>query len=198
MKLLKRWFDGVCETFLGKHGYMVVVTVIGAYIGLYSIMEARFERAMSRATFERQAFMQMVSSGSFVVAMKTFGPVQNVVVPQEPTLWAFWAWFKKEKPNMEPLHRWAVHFFPLCREMKDCRGGESGLLLERADLRAVDLHGAHLGGANLSGAYLHGANLIRATGLTKEQIESAYIDENTRLPDYLKGSTEGKAGEGRK
>ena len=169
MKLLKTWFHGVRETFLGKHGYMIIVSLVGAYIGLYSIMEARFERAMSRATFERQAFMQVVSSGSFVVAMKNFGPVQNVVVPQEPTLWTFWAWFKTGKPNKDPLHRWAVHFFPLCRGKPECGGGGAFAL-------------------ELSGADLRVADLTHTTGLTREQIDSAIIiiDENTKLPDYLK------------
>ncbi len=69
--------------------------------------------------------------------------------------------------------------------------------IRKADLIGVNLVGASLIGVNLVGASLAGANLEGDTFLTKEQIESAIIDENTKLPDYLKGSTEGKAGEGR-
>ncbi len=63
--------------------------------------------------------------------------------------------------------------------------------LEGADLVFVHLEGvsfreAHLEEAVLVGAHLEGADLQYAIGLTKEQIESAIIDENTKLPDYLK------------
>jgi len=63
--------------------------------------------------------------------------------------------------------------------------------LEGADLMFVHLEGvsfreAHLEEAVLVGAHLEGADLQYAIGLTKEQIESAIIDENTKLPDYLK------------
>jgi uncharacterized protein YjbI with pentapeptide repeats len=48
--------------------------------------------------------------------------------------------------------------------------------LRRADLERADLREAHLEGADLKGA----------KGLTEEQIRQAIIDENTKLPDYLK------------
>ncbi|RLJ00708.1 MAG: hypothetical protein DRP11_05515 [Candidatus Aenigmatarchaeota archaeon] len=57
-----------------------------------------------------------------------------------------------------------------------------GANLQRADLEGADLRGAHLEGADLTGA----------TGLTKEQIKSAMIDEKTCLPGYLKSSEERK------
>jgi uncharacterized protein YjbI with pentapeptide repeats len=51
-----------------------------------------------------------------------------------------------------------------------------------ADLREANLQGANLQGANLQGANLEGANLQKVEGLTEEQIQSARIDENTKLP----------------
>ena len=52
--------------------------------------------------------------------------------------------------------------------------------------KRLDLHGADIRKADLQGAHLEGADLQYAIGPTKEQIESAIIDENTKLPDYLK------------
>ena len=67
--------------------------------------------------------------------------------------------------------------------------------LTGADLRSADLRDANLSGAqlvlsnldnaNLEGADLRGANLYRAQNVTCEQIESAIIDKDTRLPDYI-------------
>ncbi|MEE8574189.1 MAG: P-loop NTPase fold protein [Thermodesulfobacteriota bacterium] len=68
----------------------------------------------------------------------------------------------------------------------------NGANLINADLRGADLSGANLNGANLSGADLNKADLnkadlsgvdfTRSFGLTREQIESAIIDETTKLP----------------
>jgi hypothetical protein len=54
-----------------------------------------------------------------------------------------------------------------------------------ADLRQADLRGARLDGAKLHGTNLQGADLTSATGLTREQLASAWIDATTHFPDYL-------------
>ncbi len=67
--------------------------------------------------------------------------------------------------------------------------------LEKADLVGADLKAAillrtHLEGANLTSACLNGTlfavvHLEGATGLTREQLAEAILDEKTILPDYL-------------
>ena len=54
------------------------------------------------------------------------------------------------------------------------------------DLEGADLTGVNLAGTKIRDANLKGANLRYATGLTTEQINSALIDKNTLLPNYLK------------
>ena len=54
-----------------------------------------------------------------------------------------------------------------------------------ATLIGANMYGARLGGANLYNARLNGADLKEAMDLTREQIESAWIDERTRLPEWL-------------
>jgi uncharacterized protein YjbI with pentapeptide repeats len=65
-----------------------------------------------------------------------------------------------------------------------------GTDLSRADLSGAHLERAffseaHLEGATLRGTHLEGANLLGAHDITKEQLDSAIIDEGTRLPAYL-------------
>jgi hypothetical protein len=76
---------------------------------------------------------------------------------------------------------------------------EKGRIGWRLDLRAVDLrgasalrgahleraylNGAHLEGADLHDAHLEGAILSDAEGLTQAQIDEAYGDANTKLPE---------------
>jgi dsDNA-binding SOS-regulon protein len=57
--------------------------------------------------------------------------------------------------------------------------------LVSASLDGASLNLASLDGANLSDASLNGADLSEAIGLTREQIESAWIDERTQLPEDL-------------
>ena len=78
--------------------------------------------------------------------------------------------------------------------------------LSGAVLTQAKLQGANLSGANLTDAYLNesdlqeadledtellethldGADLRKVKNLTCEQIEDAYIDKNTKFPDYIK------------
>ncbi|MCH8090542.1 MAG: pentapeptide repeat-containing protein, partial [Chloroflexi bacterium] len=62
--------------------------------------------------------------------------------------------------------------------------------LKDAHLQGADFADAHLEGASLKDARLEGTDLRGASGLTKEQIESALTDEKTRLPDYLREEDE--------
>jgi hypothetical protein len=63
--------------------------------------------------------------------------------------------------------------------------------LKEADLREANLKGANLYGANMDGTFirdanLRGANLSFATHLCCVDIESAYIDKDTKFPTYIK------------
>ncbi|WP_173984251.1 pentapeptide repeat-containing protein [Magnetospirillum sp. SS-4] len=57
--------------------------------------------------------------------------------------------------------------------------------LRFAIMREADLRGADMFGAILEGADLRGADLTGALNLTKAQIDSAIIDETTKLPADL-------------
>jgi uncharacterized protein YjbI with pentapeptide repeats len=65
------------------------------------------------------------------------------------------------------------------------RADLSQSVLDEAILWRADLQDAVLTGAHLREAHLERANLAGASGLTWDQGEDAYTDENTVLPDYL-------------
>jgi hypothetical protein len=71
------------------------------------------------------------------------------------------------------------------------RADLSGADLSGADLSSAVLAEANLTGANFSEAelmdtWLNGADLSGAVNLTCDQIEEANIDQDTKLPDYIK------------
>lgn len=61
-----------------------------------------------------------------------------------------------------------------------------GANLQEANFEGADLRETFFWQANLQGAQLQGVDLSGAIGLRPQQIESAVIDEKTRLPDYLR------------
>ncbi|MGV6838971.1 MAG: pentapeptide repeat-containing protein [Planktomarina sp.] len=61
----------------------------------------------------------------------------------------------------------------------------SGAQLQRANLSGAQLQRADLSGAQLQGANLCGADMTDATGLTQDQINSAFGDAATKLPEGL-------------
>lgn len=66
--------------------------------------------------------------------------------------------------------------------------------LTDAHLEGANLEGACLKGAYLTGAHLEGADLSGTTGLIREQLEGAIMDDTTRLPDKLRGTPPGDKG----
>lgn len=57
------------------------------------------------------------------------------------------------------------------------------LHLRKVNLRNQDLRGLNLqSGADLRGTHLENADLSNAFGLTQAQVDSAYGDEDTKLP----------------
>ena len=57
--------------------------------------------------------------------------------------------------------------------------------LKRTDARKTIFARVNFRNADLTGADLRGADLTGARNLTIEQLQSAVIDETTRLPDYI-------------
>ena len=63
--------------------------------------------------------------------------------------------------------------------------------LTNSELIAADLVGCDFSGANLNNTYLNhadlsGANLKSAQNLTSDQVETAFINKETQLPDSIR------------
>jgi hypothetical protein len=166
--VLRSWVRHFLSSLTRPSGYDVIVTIIAgittAYVGIYAIIEARYDRRVNRTLFERNAFMTMVASGNngtFIAAMKTFGPVQTLMVPRDPDLFAPWTWGGQEMLNRDPLRLWAASFFPLCTA-RMCGGTNKWLMTWRIDLSGADLSKVNLSRANLSGAHFSETKLYKA------------------------------------
>jgi hypothetical protein len=202
--VVRNWTRHAWGFFVGPQGYLVFISLIGVYAAVYSIVEARHERRANRALFERSNFMTMVASGNrgtFIAAMKTFGPVQTIAVPRDPELFAPWTWFEQERPNEDPLHMWAVSFFPLCTadmcgnpdaqpkpwRIDLTKAELANTYLLDVDLRDADLYNANLRDANLFAADFREANLISAI-FTGANLASARLQKADLRGAWLRGA----------
>lgn len=203
--VLWSWLVDAWGYIMSEKGYRAVIPVIaalvGAHVGLYTIAEARHDRLMNRATYERSTFMSMVTSSNRAlhsVAIKSFAPIQSFRIIREPTLWPpfgvlieekgqeiihwpLWPWHwltkKDYMPNREPLRLWA-------------QVSIGGFPLRDVDLRGADLHDAKLSFTGMYGTKLHGANLngtdlSKVVYLTQAQLDEACVNERTKLPEGL-------------
>lgn len=80
------------------------------------------------------------------------------------------------------------------REANLTRASLLDALLQHADLRDAnlqdaDLTGAQLQSARMQGANLCGANLRDAKGLTQDQVDAAFGDAATHLPEAMRAPT---------
>jgi uncharacterized protein YjbI with pentapeptide repeats len=88
--------------------------------------------------------------------------------------------------NLRGADLWQANLSAAKLKDADLRGADlSQAYLDGAILWRADLQGAVMTGARLHETHLEKANLARASGLTWEQGEDAYTDENTVLPEYL-------------
>ena len=177
---MKRWSHHLRMDLIGPRAYrtwaIVLTTVVGAYFGVFAVMESRHDRQMSRAMFERNTFITMVSSGNpgtFIAAMKNFGPIQTMSAARSPPIFPPWKWFGTETPNLMPLWRWALPRLALCTAMEcgyiDPDGNEVFMVdllssdLSNAYLQDVRLINSRLMRADLRNADMQGAFLIAST-----------------------------------
>ncbi len=88
--------------------------------------------------------------------------------------------------NLRGADLWEANLKGCNLKDADLRGADlSQCTLEEAILWRADLQDAVLTGAAFRETHLERANLAGATGLTWEQGDDAFTDENTILPDYL-------------
>jgi len=91
--VIVRWPANILHTIVGDRGWVTVGSIVGAYLVIFGLVDAKHQREENQASLERAAFITLVSSGnaaSFVVGLKSFGPVQTMQATAEPSLFKPW------------------------------------------------------------------------------------------------------------
>ena len=96
--------------------------------------------------------------------------------------------------NLQGAHLERAILFGSRLQWADLRGAHlENAILWGVNLEGANIEGTHLEGTNfweaklydarMSGAHLQGASLLNVNGLTMEQIQLAYVDDSTVLPE---------------
>lgn len=184
--VLRGWIESSYKSLIGPKGYLIVPTLIGAWVGAYSIVEAMHSRSLNYSSFERGAFMTLVSSGnkaSFIAAMKYFGETQTIKVRNVPEINHPSTWFGTYQPNMLPMWRWCRQYLAqctpnLCGNGKDIRVDLSETKMDWSMLIGIDFHKADM----------QKAWLIRAD-LSESNLDDVNLDGSQMLSCLLVDST---------
>jgi hypothetical protein len=195
-----RWLMDAGDALIGNRGYFAVGSIIAAYFAVFGLIDAKATQEETRASVERSLFMTLVSSGntgSFVAAMKDFGPTQTMRVTEHPSLFEFWKWGRSYQPNLEPMALWAVWRLGMCKkEAKDCSlRDDTRLDLINADLSGVDLS-PHVGVGNIRiwdpvlviGEGSFAASISPHTDLSGANLSGAKLDHANLRGANLRGA----------
>ena len=182
---MKRWSHHLWADLTGPHAYrtwiVILTTVVAAYFSVYAVMESRHDRQMSRAMFERNTFITMVSSGNrgtFIAAMKNFGPIQTMSVSRSPPIFPPCMWSGTETPNSKPLWRWALHRLALCTAR------ECGLIdSEGNEVFTIDLLSSDLSNADLQKVWLINSRLMNADLRNADMRSALLVGSNLNYGD---------------
>lgn len=167
------WLASIYGYVTGPDGWRAVGVIIGAYIGLYAIMEAQHERQMNRVLFEQSRFMTLAASGSpggLNAALAEYQTLKAREVLKSPDIWRAWTWAETERVNEDALNRWAKRFFAGCPESWCGQG------LDLTVLRKGELGGADLRGAQLQRVFLSQAQL-QTTDFSHAQLQNADLSQ---------------------
>ena len=154
------------------------VTLFGAQLGQADATRASFSRSNLReANLAGASFTEVNLEGASLSKVSLEGARLNGANLKGCDL---------SGANLRGADLWEADLTGSNLKDADLRGADlSQCVLEAAILWRADLQDAVLTGARLRETHLERANLAGVTGLTWEQGEDAFTDENTILPHYL-------------
>lgn len=186
VSVLRGWLESSFKSLTGPKGYLIIPTLIAAWVGTYSIVEAMHSRSLNYSSFERSAFVTLVSSGSkasFIAAMKYFGETQTIEVRNQPDIFHPKTWVGTYQPNKLPMWRWCRQYLAQCTPALCGNGSDIRIDLSEAKMDWSMLIGVDFHNADLSKSWL-----IRAD-LTESNFNNANLDESQMLASLLVDAT---------
>lgn len=98
--LLKKWIKDIINKFNGENGYLLVSSVIGIYVTVYTLIDAQASRELNNRTNLFILFNSFVVNTNDKIstsyAMTLFSNINKSDVLENPNFFEFYNWFKKQ------------------------------------------------------------------------------------------------------
>ena len=176
--ILIRWWRHFRESLAAPKGYLVIGSLLAAYLTIYAVAEGIHSRQIARSDYERSAVVSKLIANNgtaFVVGMRQFGATYHLQVLRSPVVWNPLSWWQSDHPNRQILRDLIEDLFEAARQdSMNCNpdwdaaselilfGRSSKVFIAKANLEEVDFSAFDLSQVRFSQSSLRGADLREA------------------------------------
>lgn len=116
IQVLNKWGNHFIRSIADEKGYLVITSILGIYLTIYSIVQAKSDRDMNYASNQLSNFMALTSGNkpALLANLRNLAVIQNIEASVEPDILDPFKWHEKYKPNKHFLSNWAFEFFKQC------------------------------------------------------------------------------------
>lgn len=139
--LLKKWIKDIWNKFNSENGYLLVSSLIGIYVTVYTLIDAQASRELNNRTNLFTLFNSYVVNTNDKIstsyAMTLFSDINKSDVLENPNFFEFYNWFKETNPYEIQLMTWLSNYSEKC-EKKKC--GDDNYRISLNDLKLNNLN----------------------------------------------------------
>lgn len=141
--LLKKWIKDIWNKFNSENGYLLVSSVIGIYVTIYTLLDAQASRELSNRTTLFTLFNSYVVNTNDKIstsyAMTLFSHINKNDVLENPNFFEPRNWFKEINPYEIQLMTWLSNYSEKC-EQKKCGDDNYRISLNELKLNNLSIN----------------------------------------------------------
>lgn len=141
--LLKKWIKDIWNKLNSENGYLLVSSVIGIYVTVYTLLDAQASRELNTRTTLFTLFNSYVVNTNDKIstsyAMTLFSDINKSDVLENPNLFEPLSWFKNINPYEIQLMTWLSNYSEKC-ELKKCGDDNYRISLNELKLNNLNIN----------------------------------------------------------
>lgn len=197
-RIILSWFKHFFQSICKENGYLVIFSIIGIYITVYSLFESKSSRDLSRINNEYSIFISLTSSGNNIAlqsAMSIFQNIYNEDILVEPNIINFLSWMEKGNPYKYSLWLWLKDYLSNCTIDK-CGKENYRIYLSRINFNNIILSNINFSSSKFEELQLFNSEII-GSNFNNSSLQNIHISntqissENGKLSTFLDSDMRG-------
>lgn len=189
LNILSDWWKHFVKSICKENGYLVVASLIGIYITLYSLVESKSSRDLTNKHNEYSTFISLVSAGNNITlqsAMSMFSDLYTDKIVIEPNLLNPLSWMEKDNPYKYQLLAWTNNYLSNCTTEK-CGKEKYRIYLSDISFNNIELNNINFSNSNLKNIHFFDSH-IYSSNFNNTILQGFYIS-NTKINSNPSRST---------